>query len=130
PPDACATRRNPASAAGREPVGRLEMRTMTNRIPVCATALAVFAGALLAGGARADTAVVVGVNQYGMLQHADLKGCVNDARAIAEGLRKYGFKVVVLADDQATRQGILGVISQLKSTGNERVVFYFAGHGT
>ena len=38
----------------------------------------------------------MGVNHYPMLQHADLKGCVNDAHAIAEGLQKYGFKVVVL----------------------------------
>src|SRR5437016_5583666 len=106
------------------------MTSMIGRIKTWATALAIMAGALLAGGARADTAVVIGVNHYGMLQHADLKGCVNDARAVAEGLRKYGFKVVVLADDQATRQGILGAISQLKSSSGERVVFYFAGHGT
>src|SRR5436853_5987474 len=98
------------------------MTSMIGRVQTWATALAIVAGALLAGGARADTAVVVGVNHYGMLQHADLKGCVNDAHAVADGLRKYGFRVVVLADGQATKQGVLGAISQLKSSSNERVV--------
>jgi hypothetical protein len=81
--------------------------------------------------ARADRAVVVGINQYSALQNANLKGCVNDAQSVAEALKKYGFQVSLLTDAKATKQGILQAISAMRSgDAKERVVVYFAGHGT
>ena len=94
---------------------------------VISTALAFFA----LSSAQADTAIIVGVNEYPKLPSgASLRGCVPDAEQMATTLKKYGFDVVLVTNAQATREGIL---SALKNAGNrpgERFVFYFAGHGT
>ncbi len=83
--------------------------------------------------ARADQAVVVGVDNYTNLAAEDsLHGCVNDAQAMADKLKSFGFDVKLLTNDQATRQGILDAIAAARndSGGNHRFAFYFAGHGT
>lgn len=88
----------------------------------------------LPGAARADRAVVVGVERYASLPAGanQLKGCVDDARLMKTALERYGFVVTLLADAQATKRGILEALN--KTSGvigpNERFVFYFAGHGT
>ena len=81
---------------------------------------------------RADRAVVVGVQAYTLPGAADLKGCVNDAKAMEEVLKRRGFRVRRLLDAEATKAAILKAIGdeggQIRS--DERFVFYFAGHGT
>ena len=92
--------------------------------------------ALLAGSglsaAKADHALVVGVNEYPKLgQGSNLEGCVNDAGNIAKSLAALGFEVTTLVNDQATKTGILEAIEKMKAVtrASERFVFYFAGHG-
>lgn len=82
--------------------------------------------------ARADQAVVVGVEQYAPLVAAStLKGCMNDAQGIAEAFRQMKFKVILLTNSLATRQNILDAFKEVQKTikKEERFVFYFAGHG-
>lgn len=89
---------------------------------------------LAANGARADRAVVVGVQQYPNLPERanQLQGCVNDAKAMKAALERYRFAVTLLVNEEATKRGILAALK--KEAGlikpNERFVFYFAGHGT
>lgn len=80
----------------------------------------------------ADRAVVVGVEEYSPLVSAStLRGCLNDANAMKAALEKLGFKVTLLTNDKATKQGILDTIVALgkQVKRDERFVFYFAGHG-
>jgi hypothetical protein len=76
----------------------------------------------------------VGVQRYPNLPERanQLRGCVNDARAMEAALKKYGFAVRLLVNEAATKQGILATLRQERATvrPNERFVFYFAGHGT
>jgi hypothetical protein len=97
------------------------------RLPI----LAAFSLAILPV-ARADQAVVVGVEQYAPLVAAStLKGCLNDAQGIAEAFRQMKFKVILLTNSLATRQNILDAFKEIQKTikKDERFVFYFAGHG-
>jgi len=79
-------------------------------------------------------AVVVGVNQY---PHAgrsfpNLNYAVNDAKQVSEKLRDLGFEVRLLLDKDATRQNIIKVLADdvgANAKENDRIVFYFAGHG-
>jgi uncharacterized caspase-like protein len=79
-------------------------------------------------------AVVVGVNQYphGGRSYPHLNYAVNDARQVADKLRDLGFEVKLLLDKDATRQNIIRALADEVGTNakeNDRVVFYFAGHG-
>lgn len=100
-----------------------------------ATLLLAAGVAALAGPVRAsDQAVVVGINLYPKVgdDDANLKGCVPDAKRVETLVRKLGFNVTRLLDDQASKQGILQAIGkaagQLKT--GDRFLFYYAGHGT
>lgn len=80
-------------------------------------------------------ALCVGINDY-PVRGADLKGCVNDARAWAELLRDhYGFAeadITVLLDRQATKAAILAALDDLLG-GAKRgdvIVFTNSSHGT
>lgn len=101
---------------------------------VVAAALMTVAG--LAGTARAeDMALCIGVNEYpGLRPGANLGGCVNDATMFADKLRTlYGFRrPMMLTNSGANKQAILNAISSMKGKvgPNDRVVIYFAGHGT
>jgi hypothetical protein len=89
--------------------------------------------ALTAGPARADRALVIGVNEYPKLaQGSNLEGCVNDARGIERILKAQGFEVVSLVNEQAGKTEIMAALARIKtlSRPDERFVFYFAGHGT
>ncbi len=92
-------------------------------------------GALaLAGAAHAsDQALVIGVNKYPQLRAgSDLNGCVPDAQLMETELKAYNFEVTMLTDDQATKAGIMAALANLKTkvSGTDKVVVYFAGHGT
>lgn len=82
--------------------------------------------------ARADRAVVVGVNNYDYLNGANLSGCVPDAQLMANTLKKFNFQVTLLTDKDATKQSIVTALGSAKTASkpSERFVFYFAGHGT
>lgn len=99
------------------------------------TTISMLLGALaVAGAARAsDQALVIGVNNYaGLRPGSSLNGCVPDAKLMEEKLKGYNFEVTLLTDEQATKNGILSAIAALKDrlSGNDKVVVYFAGHGT
>ena len=89
--------------------------------------------AVAGNGARADKALIVGVNEYPKLTSAaNLGGCVNDAKSIADAMKKQGFEVSLITNEDATKSKILGKLKSLQSDckPEERFVFYFAGHGT
>jgi uncharacterized caspase-like protein len=79
-------------------------------------------------------AVVVGVNQYphGGRHYPNLNYAVNDAKQVAEKLRDLGFEVKLLLDKDAARQHIIKTLADevgANAKENDRIVFYFAGHG-
>ncbi len=79
-------------------------------------------------------AVVIGINDY-QDQHPRLAHAKNDAEAVARTLiETYGFEhVFTLYDQEATGKAILGWLRDElpRQVGrNDRVVLFFAGHGT
>jgi DNA-binding beta-propeller fold protein YncE len=75
-------------------------------------------------------AVVIGINTY--QNFPSLEYAVNDAKAIAARFQRMGFEVIALQDNQATKQGILDVLTQqlpAKVGKNDRLVIFYAGHG-
>lgn len=89
--------------------------------------LTLFALAIGTQAARADRALVVGINRYPGYADMDLSGPVNDATAMRTVLKKQGFVVTMLTDRQATRQGVLQALQNLRvqMQPHERLVFYF-----
>lgn len=79
-----------------------------------------------------NRALLVGVNQYPHLNGANLNGCVPDAQRMEKALTAKGFKVTLLTDAEATRQGILTALQTPPPAHVHwnRFVFYFVGHGT
>ena len=77
-------------------------------------------------------AVVIGVDAYGD-GIAPLASAVADAKAIAEALhRDHGFETRCVLDGEATRARLVGLLEdELPAMlgANDRLVFYFAGHG-
>jgi hypothetical protein len=79
-------------------------------------------------------ALLVGIAAYPHVRPLD--GCVNDVRLMREVLvESFGFppeQVTLLADEQATRAGILAAFDALvAATGPDDIVlFHFAGHGS
>ena len=79
-------------------------------------------------------AVVIGINDY-QGQHPSLANAKNDAQAVAQILKEsYGFEhVVTMYDQEATQDAILNCLRDelpAQVGPNDRVVFFFAGHGT
>ncbi len=82
-------------------------------------------------GFTTSRALVVGIDAYGS-RIPPLKTAVRDARSLARCLADdHGFDVVRLQDASATRAGIFAALDRLASSAaaDDRVVFYFAGHG-
>ncbi|NNF58087.1 MAG: NACHT domain-containing protein [Rhodothermaceae bacterium] len=81
---------------------------------------------------RQSVAAVIGINAYG---HGvpPLKTAVGDARRLAQLLAdEHGYDVHLLLDEQATHHGIISLLTDtLPPTigADDRVLFYFAGHG-
>jgi Caspase domain len=77
-------------------------------------------------------ALVVGVNDYGGPPN-DLPSCVNDANAITQLLQsRYGFKEIhTVRDGDATVPRVEDELKWLakSSRPDDRLVFYFSGHG-
>lgn len=75
-------------------------------------------------------ALVVGINNY---PYAPLRGCINDAEAIADVLRKHGDKSpnfeVKLEKDVKTKSELKTMIVNLFSGDSDIALLYFSGHG-
>ena len=108
------------------------MKKMRKRTVLMGALLGVLSLAAVLPAARADQAIVVGINHYPNLPKADLKGCVNDATHMKAALAKFGFQVTLLTDGQATKQGVLSALQNAAAhmRPDEQFAFYFAGHGT
>jgi hypothetical protein len=84
------------------------------------------------GKLGAYRALIIGINDYKDPKIPDLKTAVNDAKAMAELLRKrYGFQVELLKDHKATKEAIYQAIRKLVSSTkpDDSVLIYYAGHG-
>jgi hypothetical protein len=79
-------------------------------------------------------AVLVGVDKYPNVKQ--LTGCVNDVRVMRQTLvESFQFPedhIILLADDQATRDGILSAMKELVAQvgKDDVVVFHYSGHGS
>ncbi|MEA2338200.1 MAG: hypothetical protein QOE82_2207, partial [Thermoanaerobaculia bacterium] len=80
-------------------------------------------------GINRRRALCVGINDYGS---QSLQFCVADAELWAQSLAQQGFTPTILTDGQATRERILGTLSDLvrDSVAGDTLVLQFAGHGT
>jgi len=76
-------------------------------------------------------AIVVGINNYKKKSIPTLSNALNDARSVAKVLRKKGFSVIELYNENATKDRILDALKKIKqlSTAQDSSLFYFAGHG-
>lgn len=77
-------------------------------------------------------ALVIGINNYQDSTIPPLKTAVNDAKEFANLLKtKYGFKVTLLLDNQATKKAVYQKLRELAadSSSDESVLIYYAGHG-
>jgi len=76
-------------------------------------------------------AIVVGIDHYKKLSIPRLNNAVKDARSVAELLRKKGFRVIELYNENATKDKILDALKRVKelATSDDATLFYFAGHG-
>ena len=76
-------------------------------------------------------AVVIGINKY--KNWPSLEFAVNDAKSVSEELKKTGFdSITVILDSEATQRRILTELFHelpKKMGRNDRLFFYFAGHG-
>jgi len=75
-------------------------------------------------------AVCVGINDYP--SYAPLSCSVNDAVEMSQVFRSYGFdKVLLLTDEEASREDILGALKEVRTDigENDLFVFFYAGHG-
>ncbi|MBF0138471.1 MAG: caspase family protein [Magnetococcales bacterium] len=73
--------------------------------------------------------IVVGINKY---KSSPLDGPVNDARDVADALKKIGAReITLLLDDEAKRDNIFKAWNDVlqKSKANDLIVFSYAGHG-
>ena len=76
-------------------------------------------------------ALVIGISDYANTGWPTLSTASDDARAIGNLLQtQYGFDVIELIDQQATRGNILRSLDRLMSlTKDDALLIYYAGHG-
>jgi hypothetical protein len=77
-------------------------------------------------------ALIIGINDYENASIPDLGTAVSDAKAIARVLEdKYGFKVKLLLDRDATKEAMYRELRRLATSTkpDDSVLIYFAGHG-
>ena len=118
--------------SGREGVPKIRVLRWTRIMGRLLAALLLMADTLPALAAT-RRAVIVGINDYD--PPYALKGCVNDARALADVLRTYGFpdrNIKFVLNQEATRQGILSALREAREQVKKGDLFLFAysGHGT
>ncbi|CAN2047572.1 putative SUMF1/EgtB/PvdO family nonheme iron enzyme [Candidatus Magnetomoraceae bacterium gMMP-13] len=76
-------------------------------------------------------AVVIGIDDYSLSGRTSLKYAVEDAKGMAKFFKNQGFEVYPFYNEEASRTAIIDNIRNLASKlkPNDRVVFFFAGHG-
>lgn len=80
-------------------------------------------------------ALLVGINKYAPELNADLRGCVNDVKAMRELLLgTYGFEpdnIRVVIDERATKQNIIDRLKWLVADAQpgDELFFHYSGHG-
>ena len=76
-------------------------------------------------------AIVVGIDHYKRLSLPRLNNAITDSRSVAGVLRKKGFSVIELYNENATKERIFDALKKIKqlSTNQDATLFYFAGHG-
>jgi hypothetical protein len=77
-------------------------------------------------------ALIIGINDYKGPKIPDLETATNGATGMAKVLKeKYGFKVKLLLDREATKEAIYGELRHLtvSTKPNDSVLIYFSGHG-
>lgn len=83
-------------------------------------------------GFSRNLAFIIGINNYSN-GISPLKTAVNDAKKLVETLReKHGYQVWVCLDEVATLNNLNQLLEQTlpeQVTENDRLLFYFAGHG-
>jgi len=114
-------------------------QTPPERPAVPATRDVGVAAAPVVGGIRLygnSWAVVIGINQYRNPGIKPLGAGVNDAQRMREALIRLGFperQVFTLTDEQATKaaiENLLGDRLRRLAKGEDRILVFFAGHGT
>lgn len=78
-------------------------------------------------------ALIVGIDKYRHSKVNNLRGCVNDARAMASLASKYNFtNIQVLTDRSASKQAIINELTRLFKTAKkgDYILYYHSGHGT
>ena len=80
-------------------------------------------------GYSTSFALVVGINTYN--HWPNLEYAAKDAAEVAAFLKQKDFRVLILTNQEATKQNILRQLETIRKSvdANSRVVFYFAGHG-
>lgn len=135
----------------RRPVLRPCLAIPLISVMACLSCLAAAQGLLAADEGAARRALLVGIDRYtagaqqtadaagarGRRHWKDLKGSVNDVRALREVLiHRQGFRpedVIVLENEAATREAILGAFRRhliAPARAGDHSVFYYAGHGS
>lgn len=88
---------------------------------------------LMTGGAMAGRTyvLVAGISNY-QNDAADLPTTTNDAKRIAQIWQQHSKDVSLVTSRYATREKLLSKLSELAvaATSDDRIVFYFSGHGT
>jgi len=78
-------------------------------------------------------AVVIGINTYEDTRVGNLTGARRDAEAVAKVLNAQGFEVTTLLDGEAYKQAVDATFQETlypKLNPEDRLLVYFAGHGT
>jgi WD40 repeat protein/uncharacterized caspase-like protein/pimeloyl-ACP methyl ester carboxylesterase len=129
-PTAVVTVRHQASALNQDGPADLAKGTFTTVQSVSDRVEQI--GSTLDSNFSLSLAVVIGINQYGG-DVPELSTAANDAKAVAALLRQeHGYEVKLLIDGEASLATINQLLkeeipSRLKE--NDRLLFYFAGHG-
>jgi metacaspase-1 len=76
-------------------------------------------------------ALLIGINNYKNPRN-NLRGCVSDVNNIQDMLDFFGYESEIIVNKEATKDIILNKLKQLveDSKENDKIVFYFSGHGS
>lgn len=77
-----------------------------------------------------DTAVVIGINRFLHLKGYELRGCVNDAEAMARLFWQHCDDVTMLTDDDASKDNILQTIEAGLEKATRCFYMSMSSHGT
>ncbi len=77
-------------------------------------------------------ALVIGINKYPSPEWRNLDYAIKDARGMADFLKRQGFEVTTLYDNQATKKNIISKMQDYLAhvvKKQDRVLIFFSGHG-